>query len=106
MLTEGSIDKGMYKHKCILCTCSHFVKHFNTISTIGSSLALYSMFMIKYHGNALFYRHLSMTLLVDCLNLCLSYCKLNSSNLIGSLAVLMRLYYLSVAGNIGHVILL
>jgi hypothetical protein len=36
----------------------------------------------------------------------LSYCKLNSSNLIGSLAVIMRLYYLPVAGIIGHVILL
>jgi hypothetical protein len=36
----------------------------------------------------------------------LSYCKLNSSNLIGSLAVIMRPYYLPVAGNIGHVILL
>jgi hypothetical protein len=36
----------------------------------------------------------------------LSNCKLNSSNLIGSLAVIMKLYYLPVAGNIGHVILL
>jgi hypothetical protein len=36
----------------------------------------------------------------------LSYCKLNSSNLIGSLAVIMRLYYLPVAGNISHMTLL
>jgi hypothetical protein len=38
----------------------------------------------------------------------LSHCKLDSSNLIGSLAIIMRLYYLPVADDIliGHVILL
>jgi hypothetical protein len=36
----------------------------------------------------------------------LSHCKLDSSNLIGSLAVIMKLYYLPVACNLGNVILL